>query len=882
MNENMFLVSSDTQVTAIDEQKKLFDAAVNDLSSTSQPQFKYSTSLDNLLAITQYEELAKELEEGNFIRLDVRDDYQTKLRVVNISFNPMVFDNELNIEFSNMVRSGSKRSDSVYLLNSSSNSGKNQIYGTSNNSVTNIDDNTMRAILSKLLNSSTFNSIVNTANGGYVGGGGSASISLSELEEKLKHLIDLDTGDGFFNYIQTKLISTDKIISGSGAFKDLSALVAAIDNLLAGNISAELGHLIKLTAENVSISEAVIKDLIAAQITVSMLKAGDISTDTFHIVSDDGGIEIAGNTMQFKDANNIVRIQIGRDTNNEFTFCLYDETGEGVLIDSPGIHESAIADGLIKNKMISNGEISKDKLGFSIVEANEDGTINIGQIKADGESFEVVYNKFKEDVHTQISGIEYSVNANTKSITDKVWQTDITESINNYNNTTIQGIRDSVSQHTTSINGITSKVSDIETYTGINDEEKLDTSLTERISIVEQTAKGISQTVSETYATKDEVNGLIEESYTATIDHVANEINSSVIDNITGENSYVNQKAESIEQGIKNKIGKEQFELVKLRYIRDWLYSNDKDGENRYVECKVFDEKGKNIALGILPKAYDSSLNEITTISNLNLYTDNITDDTDYIYSSNLAMLQLDLGRVYENVEKIDVWHYYSDERSYSHKLEISEDGNKWITIFDSSLDGSYKESNIGKENRIQTESIVEQISFIKQTLDSYAVRVQNNEKNYSEFQALVDAITQRVISNENGIKTISEQVQNSDEWKVMLKSIGAYTGADADKIDVGEYVALSLRPEGVTVTSSERQGNTLLMKPEGMYGYYNNGMSTDNDNKGDLIFWVKGDTTYSQRSIVPNGVDFKTMKEIPMNYNGHNGLVFVKGGGDA
>ena len=115
-----------------------------------------------------------------------------------------------------------------------------------------------------------------------------------------------------------------------------------------------------------------------------------------------------------------------------------------------------------------------------------------------------------------------------------------------------------------------------------------------------------------------------------------------------------------------------------------------------------------------------------------------------------------------------------------------------------------------------------------------------------------------------------------------MLKSIGAYTGADADKIDVGEYVALSLRPEGVTVTSSERQGNTLLMKPEGMYGYYNNGMSTDNDNKGDLIFWVKGDTTYSQRSIVPNGVDFKTMKEIPMNYNGHNGLVFVKGGGDA
>lgn len=481
-----------------------------------------------------------------------------------------------------------------------------------------------------------------------------------------------------------------------------------------------------------------------------------------------------------------------------------------------------------------------------------------------------------------MSGVEQKVDANTKSITDKVWQTDITESINNYNNTTIQGIRDSVSQHTTSIDGITSKVSDIETYTGINEEGKLDTSLTERISIVEQTAKGISQTVSETYATKDEVNGLIEESYTATIDHIANEINSSVIDNITGENSYVNQKTESIEQGIKNKIGKEQFDIVKLRYIRDWLYSNDKDSENRYVECKVFDEKGENVALGIIPKAYDSFLSEITTISNLNLYTDNIIDDTNYIYSENLSMLQLDLGKVYENIDKIDVWHYYSDGRSYSHKLDISEDGEKWITLFDSQTDGKYVETNAGKDNKVQTESIIEQISFIRQTLDSYVVKVQNSEDNYSKFQALVNEIRQEVQSTKDGITTISQQIQNSDGWKVMLKSIGAYTGDDADEIDVENYVALSLKPEGVTVTSNEKQGNTLLMKADGMFGYYNDGLSTENEGKGEEIFWVKGDTTYTQRSIVPKGIDFKTMKEIPMNYNGYNGLVFVKGGGDA
>ncbi len=58
-----------------------------------------------------------------------------------------------------------------------------------------------------------------------------------------------------------------------------------------------------------------------------MLKAGDISADRFNIKSDDGGLEIVGNTMQFRDKNGNIRIQIGRDAKDDFTFVLYDETG---------------------------------------------------------------------------------------------------------------------------------------------------------------------------------------------------------------------------------------------------------------------------------------------------------------------------------------------------------------------------------------------------------------------------------------------------------------------------------------------------------------------------------------------------------------------------
>ena len=213
----------------------------------------------------------------------------------------------------------------------------------------------------------------------------------------------MDTGDGYFNYLQAALISAGKIVADDAEFKKLYAQVAQIDSLLSGSVSAETGQIIQLTADNVHIDEAVIRDIIAAQITVSMLKAGDISSNTFHIVADDGGLEIAGNTMQFKDSNGTVRIQIGRDTNNEFTFVLYDESGSGVLIDSTGIHDSAISDGLIKNDMIANSTITEDKLGFYVAKANEDGSVDIANIKSDGESFEVQYTTFKETTTRQLN-----------------------------------------------------------------------------------------------------------------------------------------------------------------------------------------------------------------------------------------------------------------------------------------------------------------------------------------------------------------------------------------------------------------------------------------------------------------------------------------------
>lgn len=413
-NENIFTTNQDSLTDIVTTQSELCRVALEELQTCSIPQTIYSTSLDNLISASGTELHAETLDYGSFIWLGLRDDYYVKLRVMSISYNPFLFDNNFSITFSNMIKSTSDRDDFMQILGSSSNLGGESSRNNVSGNLQLSDDN-IYEILNKLLQSSAFNNkvqnIVNGSGGSIIGGTGGNYITPGTLEAEMIKCIDIHAENGFFQYLQAELISVGKIVAESGDFKKLQAKVGNIDDLLAGNVSAELGHIIKLTADNVIIDEAVIRQLIASQITVSMLKAGTINADKFNIESEDGGMTIAGNTMQFKDQNGVVRIQIGRDTNNNFTFCLYDETGKGVLIDSTGIKDSAISDGLIKNDMIANNTISKEKLSFQAVEQDADGKIHVSDVIVNGQginaSFTTIENSMS-DMQTQIDGIKTS------------------------------------------------------------------------------------------------------------------------------------------------------------------------------------------------------------------------------------------------------------------------------------------------------------------------------------------------------------------------------------------------------------------------------------------------------------------------------------------
>lgn len=101
-----------------------------------------------------------------------------------------------------------------------------------------------------------------------------------------------------------------------------------------------------------------------------------------------------------------------------------------------------------------------------------------------------------------ISGLVSDVDNVKGQITDKVWQSDITSSINSYDNSTVSTIRDRVTTTEQNISGITTRVSDVESTTG-----SLGTRLTSAESSITQNADNIELKVS-----KDSVISAINQS----------------------------------------------------------------------------------------------------------------------------------------------------------------------------------------------------------------------------------------------------------------------------------------------------------------------------------------------------------------------------------
>ena len=240
-------------------------------------------------------------------------------------------------------------------------------------------------------------------------------------------------------------ITADTIAAKLGEFTQ-----ANIGTLFANTAFIErLTSFTNTTATSV-INDAYIQNAVINKVSIADLAAGNITlTDTMKILSENGNMVMDGSVLQFGKINEEgdfdVNIQIGYGTDEKPSLIIRDENGAALFtsqgyIDGDGnpvhkgISSSAIADGLIVNTMIRDGTIDKSKLGFSIIEPNAQGGIDIRNIyNGDGGRFGDEWISFKQQTQSALdelaqntAGLDLSGNQIFKEVDGEIIPDQIT------------------------------------------------------------------------------------------------------------------------------------------------------------------------------------------------------------------------------------------------------------------------------------------------------------------------------------------------------------------------------------------------------------------------------------------------------------------------
>ena len=222
-----------------------------------------------------------------------------------------------------------------------------------------------------------------------------AKADITELSAQIATIDDLTAKKADVEQLYAKKADIDELVADTATLKSLKSNVANIDVLLSGKAGTGELTSIKLTAENAEIATALIKDLTAAN-----FRSKTIETDDFTIKSSSGKLQIVGNTIQIKDVNNTVRVQIGEDGKSDYGIYVTDAGGKIMFTSYDGLHEDGIKSGIIKNDMVADdAHISGSKLDISSVidgiNADNSTYLNTSKVVIDGTS-QTINAKFTE------------------------------------------------------------------------------------------------------------------------------------------------------------------------------------------------------------------------------------------------------------------------------------------------------------------------------------------------------------------------------------------------------------------------------------------------------------------------------------------------------
>lgn len=351
----------------IKSQKDLLASAKKQLEIESRPQLSRRISSDNLFAIPEYKSLRNQLQVGDFMIVNYGNE-NLKFRAIELDLDILDWKKSFDVTFSDMTVANGTRNDFETLLEKQLSSAKNTISkaasSTASSTVSQVVASLIRPYI-QIINAKLENAEINNAT-----------------------IKDLTAVSGEFKTILTEYLKTG----------ELEAAVAKI-----GHLEADSAFIQYLNSRYFTTDIAVIKELVT----------GTISTGSVAIKSDNGGLILQDNTIQFFDTSNNCRVQIGQDAAGDFNFIIRGADGKTILLDENGLREDAIADGLIKDKMLAPGSVGADKINWVSAGATVDDKGNpiwsSNNIVIDGKSLTVTFQTFTEKIQQNLGALDSKV-----------------------------------------------------------------------------------------------------------------------------------------------------------------------------------------------------------------------------------------------------------------------------------------------------------------------------------------------------------------------------------------------------------------------------------------------------------------------------------------
>ena len=282
-NDNILTTSQSTPEEIVDIEDQLYRDAADRLYAASHPQYSWSTTQDNLLLMPEFRAWHGQLNVGNFIRISMRDDWQVKLRISEITLNPLMIDATLNLVFTTMTSYKSKRNDAVSILGSAGGGSASKNSITSNfaaHAGTADDVNVSTDLIMRILRNGQFTNYINSQQNTLTGDTiqavqGDIDNLVAQSMSAVTISVDQITGttaqfqEVFSDYIGANYLATTVLKADTATIKNLQTGLINAESVVSALVRANEGDFSTLTANTAFIE----------YLNSGVIEAGTVSAD---------------------------------------------------------------------------------------------------------------------------------------------------------------------------------------------------------------------------------------------------------------------------------------------------------------------------------------------------------------------------------------------------------------------------------------------------------------------------------------------------------------------------------------------------------------------------------------------------------------------------